>query len=244
MEVTNDIIALLERSKEHLGEMKTEYEFCIEEGFITPRAKIITHQALSLCRNALDYAMRIYWNQEWYSRLPKTEKNKRTRVYFPVAWSEKDFQRKLEGYKMQDLKICEPTVYKFLADCQAFNNSKYIWLQQLNSLAGKGKHEHLIEQNRKDYTHYSLEFAPEGKVIWRVSTTKVDPENLAQTRKEFIDSEVLPENAGLKETIKQRPSFRISEINQEALLFCYEAQQKTIELITGFFQLFQEKSMI
>ena len=106
-----------------------------------------------------------------------------------------------------------------LAGCQAFNNPKYLWLQQLNSLAGKGKHEHLIEQNRIDYTYYTLEFAPEGKVIWRVSTTKVDPENLAQTRKKYINSEVLPENDGLKETIKQRSSFTISEINQEALLF-------------------------
>ncbi|KKM67410.1 hypothetical protein LCGC14_1471420 [marine sediment metagenome] len=238
MEVPNDIFALFERSKEHLGEMKTEYGICIEEGFITPRAKIITHQALSLCRNALDHAMRCYWNQEWYNHLSITQQSSYNLVYFPVAWSKEDLRRKLKNYKMKDLKICKPTVYKFLADCQAFNNVNYIWLQQLNSLAGKGKHEHLIEQNRKDYTHYTLEFAPEGKVMWRVSTTKVDPENLAQTRKQYINSEELPENVGLKETIIQRPSFRISEINQEALLFCYEAQQKSIKLITDFFQLF------
>lgn len=238
MEVPNDVCALFERSKEHLSEMVTEYGICIEEGIITPRAKIITHQALSLCRNALDHAMRFYWNQKWYNRLSKTQKSSFTLVYFPIARSKKDFHKKLNKYKMDNLKILDPTIYRFLADCQAFININYIWLRQLNSLAGKGKHEHLIEQKRKDYTHYTLEFAPEGKVIWRVSTTKVDPDNLAQTRKKYINSEELPENVGLKETVMQRSSFTISEIKQEALLFCQEAQQKTIELVTDFFQLF------
>ena len=139
---------------------------------------------------------------------------------------------------MDNLNICEPTIYNFLVDCQAFNNENYIWLQQLSSLAGEGKHEHLIEQKRKDYTHYTLEFAPEGNLTWQVSTTKVDPNNLAQTRKEYLGSEELPENFGFKETVMQRSSFTIRKIKQEALLFCLEVQQKTTELIKEFFQLF------
>jgi hypothetical protein len=238
MDVPNDICALFERSKEHLSEIVQEYGICIERGIITPRAKIITHQALSLCRNALDHAMRFFWNQKWYSRLTEGEKNNFNLVYFPVARSQGGFDRKLENNKMEDLLIYEPTIYSFLFDCQAFNNDYYVWLQQLNSLAGKGKHEHLIEQKRKDYTHYTLEFAPEGKLIWRVSTTKVDPNNLAQTRKEYLGSEELPENFGLKETVMQRSSFTISEIKQEALIFCQKVQLKTIELVKEFFQLF------
>jgi len=238
MEVPNDIFALFERSKEHLSEMVKEYGICMERGNITPRAKIITHQALSLCRNALDHAMRFYWNQKWYSRLSKTQKSSFNLVYFPVARSKKDFRNKLNKNKMDNLKICDPTVYKFLADCQAFNNDNYQWLHSLNALAGEGKHEHLIEQKRIDHTHYTLEFVPEGKLIWRVSTTKVDPNNIAQKRNEYLGSEELPENLGLKETVMQRSSFTIKKIKHEALLFCQEAQQKAIELVKEFFQLF------
>ncbi len=238
MEVPYEILALFERSKEHLSEMVKEYGICIKKGIITPRAKIITHQALSLCRHALDHAMRFYWNEKWSDRLSEKQKSGFYLVYFPVAWSEEDFPNKLHKYKMDDLRIYDPTVYNFLFNCQLFNNENYQWLYDLNALAGEGKHEHLIEQKRIDYTHYTLEYAPEGKVIWGVSTTKVDPNNIAQKRYEYIGSEELPEDRGLIETVKQRSSFTIKKIEREALLFCYEAREKAIELVKEFFQLF------
>ncbi|GAH81485.1 unnamed protein product [marine sediment metagenome] len=132
MEVPNEIFALFERSKEHLSEMVEEYEICKEKGIITPRAKIITHQALSLCRHALDHAMRFYWNEKWYDRLSETQKSDFNLVYFPVAWREKNFANKLNNNKMKDLKIYAPMVYGFLFNCQAFNNDNYKWLHNLN----------------------------------------------------------------------------------------------------------------
>ena len=242
MEVPDEILALFERSKEHLSEMVKEYGICIEKGTITPRARIITHQALSLCRHALDHAMRFYWNEKYYDLLSEMQKRGSNRIYFPVAWRKKYFHKRLKGNNMENLKTFDPKVYDFLFNCQAFNNDNYKWLQDLSKLAGKGKHEHLIEQKRIDYTHYTLEYAPEGKIIWRVSTTKVDPNNIAQTRNKYIgrqsDSEELPENLGLIETVKQRSSFTIKKIKREAPIFCYEAREKTIELVKKFFKLF------
>lgn len=238
MEVPYEILALFERSKEHLSEMVEEYGICIEKGIITPRAKIITHQALSLCRHALDHAMRFYWNEKWFDRLSEEQKRGFNQVYFPVAWREEDFPEKLSKYKMGDLRVCDPTVYDFLFNCQLFNNENYQWLHDLNRLAGEGKHEHLIEQKHIDYTYYTLEYAPEGKILWRVSTTKVDPNNIAQKRYEYIGSEELPEDRELIETVKQRASFTIEKIESEALFFCHEAREKSIELVKEFFQLF------
>ena len=197
-----------------------EYEICKEKGIITPRAKIITHQALSLCRHALDHAMRFYWNEKYYDLLSEMQKRGSNRIYFPVAWRKKYFHKRLKDNNMENLKTFDSKVYDFLFNCQAFNNDNYKWLQDLSKLAGKGKHEHLIEQRRIDYTHYTLEYAPEGKIIWRVSTTKVDPNNIAQTRKKYIDSEELPENHGLIETVKKRASFEFEDIEHEAFFFC------------------------
>ncbi len=244
MEIPNDIYALFDRSKEHLNELIEEYKISIENAVVTPRAKIITHQALSLCRHALDHAMRLYWNKKWYDRLPETKKSSFIRVYFPVAWRESDFSSKLTIYKMKDLEIHDPKVYDFLFNCQAFNNANYKWLKLLNTLAGKGKHEHLIEQKRIVHTHYTLEFAPEGKIKWRVSTTEVDPNNIAQKRKEYIGSEELPQNRGFKETVKQRSAFGImnpedsEDSEYDAFFYCQEIRENTIELVKEFFQLF------
>ena len=227
--------------------MIEEYRISIENGVVTLRAKIITHQALSLCRHALDHAMRFYWNKKVYDLLPEEKKERIHLIYFPVSWNEKQFLNKLENNNLKDLEIHDPKIYDFLFNCQYFNNDNYRWLQILNRLAGKGKHEQLIEQKRIYFTHYTLEYAPEGKIIWRVSTTKLDPNNIAKKRYEYIGSEELPENRGFKETVKQRPAFAImkpkgSEDSEyyeyDAFFYCQEIREKTIELLEEFFQLF------
>lgn len=139
----SDIFAVLDYAAENMEALSQEYLRCAESGVVSGRARVLTHDVLEKCSNALDQIM----YATWYSRiLPLLQSLPRRGGYFPAAPDEAAYLTALHQWRCRELGTLDPTFDKLLRDYQAFHRPHSEWIIKLRGFA-RYKHMGIIPQN-------------------------------------------------------------------------------------------------
>ena len=234
MKIPEEIIALLDRAKEFSLELKEEHDNCIESGKITNRIKIITHDVLSKCRQALDLSWKIFWERDYAPNLSNNEREQ-SKVYFPISKSPNGISSILGMAKIRDLEIRNNQLFNFINDIQKFSNPDNNWLLDLRNLDNTAKHIKLISQRQQELIFHDVK-SNLTHISWMESSKKsgypkmLDPVIDPQTKR-------VRSNLGLIHDIEQIPRLMIEENREDLLIYCWEVREKVSNLLKEFFQL-------
>ncbi len=238
-----EIEILFERAKEFKQELTREYEKCIGENEnISLRALSLTHDIFEKIRHVLDHTMSLFWKKRISIRLSQKDK-KKARVYFPIAKDLNGFKAMLGRAYMQDLDSIDKPMYDLLLSCQPFEQKYNKWLNRLAKLAGKGKHEQLINQ-KKVYSCLFTAKSDMGNISWVPKSLKLNPNTDPNLDIEkLLDESTDPFHQNLISnpyvTIRYRPIMDIllEEGNKSALSFCSEVIDQAYRIVKKMVQL-------
>ncbi len=234
MKIPEEIIALLNRAKEFFSELKEEHDRCIESGEITNRVKIITHDVLSKCRQALDLSWRMFWERIYAPNLTNNEREQ-SRVYFPVTNNPNGISSILGMAKIRDLEISNNQLFNFINDIQEFSNPNNSWLSDLRNLDNIAKHMKLINQNRQDFIFHDVK-SNFVNISWMESSKKSGHPKMLDSVIDPQTKRVRP-NLDLIHDVEQIPRLMIEENKEDLLIYCWEVREKVSNLLKEFFQL-------
>jgi hypothetical protein len=204
--VDSELESMLDRADELIGNLKDEYQKCLNSQTVTNRAQNITHEVLEKLRHALDHAMWRAWNKYVSPNLSENSRNS-ARVYFPIADDLRNFRSTLGRGAMKDLDKVQKDFYDFVLSKQPFSSNENKWLDLLTKISAEGKHVKLAPQK-------GIEVPPRKVPKHEVSSISSDPFSI-----KF--------NAGEEKWV----SFVLDDYGLNALGLCIEMRHKIHELI-------------
>lgn len=150
-----DYFKLISFAKGHVENIKTLQEDLPNKDYLYLYLNMEIRYCLSDLQSALDYFAYTLFMKYQYPRLIKQgielEKleNKQRGVYFPHAYKESDFNRKIK-ISFQGLQQDYPEIFSVFKDVQPFNfpNKDDSWLFVLNKLANESKHRNLTNTTK------------------------------------------------------------------------------------------------
>lgn len=160
---TDDIRALLNRSKRDFLVLQRNYEDCLHERKVSADLKIDIKNLVENLRSILDYLANDIWDR--HCSPPKSSE----RFYFPILPNPTMFRsictRWYPGLQQSCIDL-----WDFLESVQPYNTG-YEWLGQFNKLNNENKHENLVEQTRTETKRVHVEFQG-GNVNWNPNSVR------------------------------------------------------------------------
>lgn len=155
-----DYFKLISFAKGHVENIKTLQEDLPNKDYLYLYLNMEIRYCLSDLQSALDYFAYTLFMKYQYPRLIKQgielEKleNKQRGVYFPHAYKESDFNRKIK-ISFQGLQQDYPEIFSVFKDLQPFNfpNKDDSWLFVLNKFANESKHRNLTKTTKYQNGH-------------------------------------------------------------------------------------------
>lgn len=174
-----DYFKLISFAKGHVENIKTLQEDLPNKDYLYLYLNMEIRYCLSDLQSALDYFAYTLFMKYQYPRLIKQgielEKleNKQRGVYFPHAYKESDFNRKIK-ISFQGLQQDYPEIFSVFKDAQPFNfpNKDDSWLFVLNKFANESKHRNLTKIT-KYQNGYIKNFEYQGLRMQDVTFRKV-----------------------------------------------------------------------
>ncbi|KAF3299320.1 hypothetical protein FPV21_07365 [Carnobacterium sp. PL12RED10] len=170
-----DYFKLISFAKGHVENIKTLQEDLPNKDYLYLYLNMEIRYCLSDLQSALDYFAYTLFMKYQYPRLIKQgielEKleNKQRGVYFPHAYKESDFNRKIK-ISFQGLQQDYPEIFSVFKDVQPFNfpNKDDSWLFVLNKYANESKHRNLTKTSK--YQNANINYFEYGGNIFENNT--------------------------------------------------------------------------
>jgi len=155
----DDVLALIEESKEQYIEVKKSYDKSLKDKSLDIRIKV--KNLMENLRSILDYTCRDIYEDICRHHRQKLGKADPRRIYFPYGRNENVFKRSIGG-SLPDLEALSPSIYGLIKSAQPFvsNNS---WICDLCEINNENKHDKLTPQTREEIETYTAE-GPQGSV--------------------------------------------------------------------------------
>lgn len=215
--------AQLDRVRELITELETEYNKCLEQKNVSDKAKVITHEIIEKLANILDQIARKLWEKKLSLSLTDIEKKKAT-IYFPKSDDRHSFDSTIGRWLVKDFEKNFPECFNFLLSKQSFVNESNQWLTTLGKLASQ-KHIDLVPQKREEVTHIKIS-SNVGTVHLIVEHVKFGSGvSILGAPIDPITQRIVP-TSGVEEKIEKWVSFVFEGYSLNALAFCQESYQK------------------
>ncbi|WP_119299804.1 hypothetical protein [Dongia deserti] len=226
---TRLIGTLVERAGELAADLEKEFEKCLHDLEVTPRALNLTHEVIEKCANALDQLMHLAWEIRIAPTLGVSE---RPRGYFPAAIDEQSFRSALGQWKLVDVEQKDPVFAKVLRRWQPLSDPQNNWIAMLRKFAAK-KHVGLVPQKIQSEPRVVVSDQRGNSVSWGPGVTfgqgvsvfgaPIDPK-----------SQLPVETPGVEARVEIWVRFHIEGTDLNALSFCTECVSGTKLIIANF----------
>jgi|SRR5688572_7547077 hypothetical protein len=223
------IRSLTERADELLSEMEKEFDKCLRELDVTPRAQNLTHEVIEKCANALDQLMYLAWETRVAPTLSAPQK---PRGYFPAARDEQGLRSSLGAWGLVDIDVKDPSFAAAVRRWQPLTSQRNEWVATLRRLAA-AKHVSLTPQKIQTEPRTVVSDQQGNSVSWGRGVTF--GRGVSVLGAPINPATQLPEaRPGVDARVEIWVRFVMEGTDINALGFCKEAVSKTKAIVDDF----------
>lgn len=164
----DDVIALIQKSREQYDEVKTQYEKSLRDKSLDIRIKV--KNLMENLRSILDYTARDLYEDVCKPHQQKLGKPDPRNIYFPYGRNESDFKSSITK-SLPDLELLYGPIFNLIRKVQPFVSGSP-WLCDLCYINNENKHDRLTPQTREEIETYTVE-GPQGRVSIMVNNPNV-----------------------------------------------------------------------